>query len=160
MDDPRRAIDRPLAGVSAVRADLPPSELDSINITLNRYALGTDMADGEMLRSTFIEEGVLVGTIGDAQPFLSVHGSAEIASYVVETRRHHNYSERHLLTNVSAQSLSPASARVQAYFLVTRIDGSSIVNSATGYYVAQMVAGEDKVWRIERIDVHMDTALQ
>jgi purine nucleoside permease len=150
----------PVPGLSARVAELSPEDLASINVTWCRYALGTDDVDADMLGSTFTHDAVLIGGIAGAQPLVEKTGCDAIVKYVIETRTAHGYVERHLITNIAAERYSETSARVHAYGLVTRLDGSAVINSTTAVYNALMVREDDGVWHFSRIDVVTDAPMQ
>jgi hypothetical protein len=158
MTQYQQTFDPPLPPANAIIAELPPDDLNAITVTLNRYAIGTDEADEQILASTFARQAVFTGRAGDSAPYVELRGSGqEIAAWVVEKSRQLGYIPRHFITNVIVQRLTDSSVRVQAYFLVTRPSGNDFINTTTGVYRASLVRASGSVWQIERIDIHHDS---
>ena len=157
MSEHENKLREPLPGVTTIRAELPADELNSILVTFNRYAVSTDTGDQYTLAETFVEDGVFTVRYGDdGDPVMALEGRQEIGSSVAEARRQQGYLVRHFITNLTAQRTSALTTRAHAYFFVTRLDGSDIVNAHSGYYLAEFRKEEDSVWRIGRLDVHID----
>jgi ketosteroid isomerase-like protein len=139
------------------RSEVAPSDVDSIGITLSRYAWAVDHIDRATLADVFTDDAVLVLACRGLAVRPPIHGGGEIADYFIASRREHGYFERHHITNVVASPRGEGRASVTAYCLVTKVaESGHVVNITSADYTIEMARADDGAWLISTETISLD----
>lgn len=147
-----------LPGLTARRAELERGEMDSIHVTLSRFALGVDAPDAPMLASTLSEDPLLTIRMSGQPVFQSVRGRDAMTNFLVSTRETQGFPAKHFVTNVCAEQGPGATALVHAYLLVTGASDGSTFNTAQEIVNVAMERTSDGIWLITQFDIVIDGA--
>jgi hypothetical protein len=128
----------------------------SIMEAFARWGIAYDEGRPQVIGSLFTEDARYVVTEGSATPIAELHGREEIVTGVMNVLRMQNDQRRHAMSNVVIERMESNSATALAYGIVTIADDQTLTLGASVIYTADLVKGDDGVWRFSRFVIGMD----
>ncbi len=120
-----------------------------------RFGIAYDEGAQDVLRSLFTEDARLEVTEGRSSPHVSRSGREDIVVQMSAVFAYQADQRRHVITNLTFESLQADTAVCIAYGVVTIAnDGLSL--GATVIYSADLARGPDGLWRFSRLLIGMD----
>lgn len=122
-----------------------------------RFGMAWDEARLDVLCSCFTEDALFESSEGNATPFLSLRGQAEMRADIAGTMAAQADQRRHLFSNVMIEQLDleQGTARALAQCVVTAV-GTRLQLAASVIYTADLRREADGCWRFSYFFVGMD----
>lgn len=132
---------------------------------LNAIALWThayDADDADLMMEAFTDDPTFVFTLAGAdEPLPAFEGRDAVEALFTDAIADQAPDEvrRHVTTNHLVEQVGPRTAQVQSYLTLLQSTDASLDPDviATGVYTDTIVLGRDRVWRIDRRELVLDT---
>lgn len=131
------------------------AEIQAIEEVYYRWAIYYDEGRQDLLNSILTEDVEVTVLLGGTEPIGVFTGIEAVAGYNNTSLEAQLDQRRHMMTNVLVDSLTENTATATAFGLVIGAkDGLSL--GALVVYPAELVKGEDGVWRFSRLTIAID----